>query len=90
MHVIPLTPEEVSDRFGLYVERSFEKGLEYFHFVGFKRGECFFGLRRYLDSPVQTNSMVSVIGVPDNQKRRLIAEVFDLKVSDVFQLNIPH
>ncbi|MEP3891293.1 MAG: hypothetical protein ABJN69_12610 [Hellea sp.] len=90
LHVIKRTPEAIAEEYGLYVERSFESGLGYYTFVGFQKGEYYFGLRRFVESPVKTNSMVSVMGAPDGMKKGLIAEALNMDVSEVIELKMEH
>jgi hypothetical protein len=86
-HGVNVTPEVIAERHNLWIERSVEDQLGYYHFVGFQKGEYYFGMRRLLDSPVKNTSMVSVLGAPPGMERLLISHALNINYSDIVELD---
>jgi len=82
-HGVFITPEEIAERFNLYVERSFSDQLGMYVFVGFEKDGYQFGCRRYLGSPEKHGSMVSVLNAETVEKQRLISEALGIEISEV-------
>lgn len=81
-----MTPEEIAERFNLYVEQSFCEQLGMYAFVGFEKAGHQFGCRRYFGSPKKQGCMVSVLGVENDRKREAIAVALDLEIKDVLHV----